>query len=34
MNRLNMKEEVEIVKSLIVPDERCASKLFKYLQSM
>lgn len=28
-----MKEEVEIVESLIVPDEGCASKLFRYLQS-
>jgi len=33
VNRLNMKEEVEIVKSLMVPDEGCASELFRYLPS-
>lgn len=31
MSKLNMKEEVGIVKGLVVPDEVCASKLFGYL---
>lgn len=31
VNQLNMKEEVEIIKGLIFPDEGCTSNLFRYL---